>query len=1714
MSKRFPLLKVLLTFMLSFVGQLSFADGILVFQVTDTRNKPLEGVTIKLSGDKDIADLEFKTDVLGRYTNPKFKSGTYDYQVMYGDWAKGTITVPEEEFGWANINFRELSISFKDNESKPIEGRSATLYVDNNGEKGAEVGTKFSDKDGLVKFVIPEGNYIYQTLKGEVKVTVDDKVKTQEVSIPSGKITHKTYFEFQKDSMPYRVTTKDILIYMPLSEDKDSLIGRVAIKPIEYARTTKAYSAASGKFKFEVETYEFGKVHGTFNVTDNASLDSLIIPINLNSYIKGNGGDAGTGDDDDDNDQEDPFEKELAVWKDIPAIGKGPRVKINVFDPEDPTKPLENVFCYMDMVSLDKPMPYALTDKDGHCDLPAYSDEDYKLHIANKVIDIEDLKKDTIINIVLEKEEYTELSFRIAFEGEEFNPTSVEKVVFLTTYETDSFYMPAELVLLPTKKEKNDTLYYDNPLRVGAGSFTYNFNFDEKGASGDIYGHTQIYKGDLKRYAYYNITPYYRVKVVICKPDTISRYLNAFPIKVMGESTYTSTDGVYSFSTHKDSVYIKAVDEEKNVLIDKDTTIYFFYDKVVQNVYFKFVHDGEVVYPNFQYLEVFVDDSSDVKKSAGILLAKDAHSDDKVYTTYPDSINLENGDYYVRYTMKDFFYQGTFDWKFNIENARGTDTTIYVVIPAKRNVQLIITDALGEYVESVIGKIYKYDESGEKLINTFKYDNSQHDTLLSNENGVIVDHLLPGKYQLRILDIVKNFVVGDYDLKFDIRDGVPLRHVKFIVKNKNTQKPMQGLELVVNKDSAQYSTDVTSATGEVVIECVNGDYDYVLNYGKDHKDNFTVKNDTTIYIYVEDEVKIESLVLDAKDCLAEGASVQIEPIISPVNATRSSLKWTMTNPVLGYIDATGKFTANTIGLTGFVTIKATTTDGTDISAEKMIQIGGTSCGDSIKTEFEDGSDEIARTDDSLRIVVKPGKKDPFKRCYAVQELQANKWVVIAGPTQDTSIVISTVNMNEKEHTIRVISGTDCDKIGNGDVSSDDPESADKIGDTLKIKNTSIFFKPGINGICEKMDDVLIEIEGDNLDNLVAGTNIKWYSQTNGETEFVEIPGSTDKTSINLDLAGETTIKVALVKETTELIKAQKKFVSEDSLKIKLTTDKERACYGDAVNLKAVTVSGVYSSLVWEDSSNVANRNITADTTMYKVVAESKLGYCPNVSDSIMLVVDFKPEVDMTISRDAVCDDSSNVKLAIISAKEREDLIYSWNGFETTDTVLTDVPMENTTYEATVSTSLGICESVTLSKSVAVAKNVEFAAHVSDSIYCKNDEVAIAIEKINGGSLNENIQFTLNNRIFAGDTVKTEANTTIYAIRATDLTGGCPDAVDTIKIKIDQPVEFTLTQTATTICNIGSDSVKINVVADPAMNYSYAWSTGAIDTTMITVYPEVDSSYAVTANSEYERCKSMTLTADITVNEAIKVSIESDADRICQTGADSVKLTATAENGEPTSWIWWDGAVTSVPERTILPTTTSTMWVRGNDNVCAVSDTASVTITVDAPHTAHLATTSTKFVYGGTIDMVASFDGKVEGPITWYSEDGEGNINILGETEELKNSDMPSGDVQYYFIAKNGACNDIKSDIMTVALVDEIEIPTVFTPFEQNGENDEFMLGYEVVIYDRFGNLIHRGDNGWDGTYKGDVADAGVYVYTLILKDGREKKGTIQVFKRD
>lgn len=73
--------------------------------------------------------------------------------------------------------------------------------------------------------------------------------------------------------------------------------------------------------------------------------------------------------------------------------------------------------------------------------------------------------------------------------------------------------------------------------------------------------------------------------------------------------------------------------------------------------------------------------------------------------------------------------------------------------------------------------------------------------------------------------------------------------------------------------------------------------------------------------------------------------------------------------------------------------------------------------------------------------------------------------------------------------------------------------------------------------------------------------------------------------------------------------------------------------------------------------------------------------------------------------------------------------------------------------------------------------------------------------------------------------------------------------------------------------------------------------------------------------------------------------------------------------------------------------------------------------------------------------------------------------------------------------------------------DELYVPTAFSPKAENEENRSFkayanrVLRFEMAVYNRWGEKVFETDDirkGWDGNYKGEPAQSGVYTYRLKL----------------
>ncbi len=99
---------------------------------------------------------------------------------------------------------------------------------------------------------------------------------------------------------------------------------------------------------------------------------------------------------------------------------------------------------------------------------------------------------------------------------------------------------------------------------------------------------------------------------------------------------------------------------------------------------------------------------------------------------------------------------------------------------------------------------------------------------------------------------------------------------------------------------------------------------------------------------------------------------------------------------------------------------------------------------------------------------------------------------------------------------------------------------------------------------------------------------------------------------------------------------------------------------------------------------------------------------------------------------------------------------------------------------------------------------------------------------------------------------------------------------------------------------------------------------------------------------------------------------------------------------------------------------------------------------------------------------------------------------------------------YYVVVTDSVCPALPSNLVRMDVLDQL--PTAITPYVKDGMNDEFMPGYSVRIFNRYGQMLFEGEDGWDGTYRGMMADPGVYYYEVTMKNGVVNKGSVEVVK--
>ncbi|TKC04262.1 Ig-like domain-containing protein [Pedobacter frigoris] len=395
-------------------------------------------------------------------------------------------------------------------------------------------------------------------------------------------------------------------------------------------------------------------------------------------------------------------------------------------------------------------------------------------------------------------------------------------------------------------------------------------------------------------------------------------------------------------------------------------------------------------------------------------------------------------------------------------------------------------------------------------------------------------------------------------------------------------------------------------------------------------------------------------------------------------------------------------------------------------------------------------------------------------------------------------------------------------------------------------------------------------------------------------------------------------------------------------------------------------------------------------------------------------------------------------------------------------------------------------------------------------------------------------------IFTGTQFTTgilNTNTDFYVVAVS--ASGCGNATGRVKSTVTvspKPLVPTVASSSVSIC---SGSAAVLIVSNPQTGVTYKWYTAATNgtelasgTSFTTPGITIPTVYYVGASTA--TCTSTSRTAVTVTPTAIPVppaSVSGASGPLCS-GSTTV-LTVNNPDAALT-YRWYSTATggTALSSGTSFTTpgltATTTYYVEASNTLttCTSTTRTPVVVTVlsklDAPVVSVQSATSTSITFQWNVVAGATgYEISLDNGLTW--------IAPTSGTTYLAAGLQPDQSVTIRVRAK-GQLDCQLSDATSLTAKSEnplgntVFVPNTFTP-NNDGKNDVFLVYGNTIakmklrVYNQWGQFIYESlsiQNGWDGTYKGDMQPNGVYVYYLDVEfnDGTKttKKGTITLLR--
>ena len=549
-------------------------------------------------------------------------------------------------------------------------------------------------------------------------------------------------------------------------------------------------------------------------------------------------------------------------------------------------------------------------------------------------------------------------------------------------------------------------------------------------------------------------------------------------------------------------------------------------------------------------------------------------------------------------------------------------------------------------------------------------------------------------------------------------------------------------------------------------------------------------------------------------------------------------------------------------------------------------------------------------------------------------------------------------------------------------------------------------------------------------------------------------------------AATATGRIAINSNPTVVPVGNKTFCADDNVSITFSSPATGATFEWQNNNTAIGLGTSGNGNISFKATNSTGTPVTGTVTVTPTAG------CVGTPETFTITVNPKPIVTITnnpATNTLTCSESS------ITLTATGGGTYAWSGGLGNNATAT----VNAAGTYTVTVTANGC-SDTKSVTITADKTPPVANITYSETVLTCDRPTISLTATGGGT------YAWSGGLGNNATVTVNAAGT-YTVTVTAANGCTAEKSVTITTDGDIPTIVITPDPATTVLTCKIPSISLTATGGA----SYTWSNGATGAT-ITVTAADNYTVTATAANGCTGAQSIQITTDqslpnVSVNDA----------EICLGG----EATLTASGADSYTWSTGETGATI----TVSPTAATSYTVEGTVTETGCKKTATTAIRVETP--IGLTLDAPKSVeLGNELTITVSAERTDHGSFEWFINDQPYKI-----ISEYNLTLIPDAGRQHFLVHTATAKLNCPSSSEIFVEVSE-SVPNIINPYIIDSKNCCFMRGYHVEIYNRYMQKVFEGDNGWDGTYRGALADPGTYFYRLHKKGGQVEKGTLEVVK--